>query len=92
MRIQVRLPSSSPLVPRPALMIVYAVGALDSGVEFLRELGRPTWNGTSRAAGCRVRGWWQPKLIDLIWNRQINPGPVFDLEPPPTRRPPAIRQ
>ena len=31
MRIQVRLPSSSPLVPRPALMIVYAVGALDSG-------------------------------------------------------------
>ena len=27
------------LVPRPALMIVYAVGALDSGVEFLREIG-----------------------------------------------------
>lgn len=42
MRIQVRLPSSSPLVPRPALMIVYAVGALDSGVEFLREIGRHT--------------------------------------------------
>jgi hypothetical protein len=38
MRIQVRLPSSSPSVPRPALMIVYAVGALDSGVEFLREI------------------------------------------------------
>jgi hypothetical protein len=42
MRIQVRLPSSSPLVPRPALMIVYAVGALDSGVELLREIGRHT--------------------------------------------------
>ena len=40
MRIQVRLPSSSPLIPRPALMIVYAVGAPDSGVEFLREIGR----------------------------------------------------
>ena len=23
-----------------------------------------------------------PELIDLIWNRQINPGKVFDLEPP----------
>jgi hypothetical protein len=42
MRIQIRLPSSLPLVPRPALMIVYAVGALDSGVEFLREIGRHT--------------------------------------------------
>jgi hypothetical protein len=42
MRIQIRLPSSSPLVPRSALMIVYAVGALDSGVEFLREIGRHT--------------------------------------------------
>jgi len=30
------------LVPRPALMIVYAVGALDSGVEFLREIGGHT--------------------------------------------------
>jgi hypothetical protein len=42
MRIQSRLPSWSPSVPRPALLIVYAVGALDSGVEFLREMGRPT--------------------------------------------------
>jgi threonine dehydrogenase-like Zn-dependent dehydrogenase len=23
-----------------------------------------------------------PELIDLIWNRQINPGKVFDLELP----------
>jgi hypothetical protein len=27
-----------------------------------------------------------PKLIDLIWNRQIDPGKVFDPELP--RRPP----
>ena len=23
-----------------------------------------------------------PELIDLIWNRRIDPGKVFDLEPP----------
>ena len=25
---------------------------------------------------------FMPELIDLIWNRQINPGRVFDLELP----------
>jgi threonine dehydrogenase-like Zn-dependent dehydrogenase len=28
-----------------------------------------------------VRG-FMPELIDLIWNRKINPGTVFDLELP----------
>jgi hypothetical protein len=32
-----------------------------------------------------------PELIDLIWNRRIDPGKVFDLELPSTRPPPATR-
>jgi threonine dehydrogenase-like Zn-dependent dehydrogenase len=33
-----------------------------------------------------------PELVDLIWNRQIDPGKVFDLELPSTRPRPATRR
>ena len=33
-----------------------------------------------------------PELIDLIWNREIDPGKVFDLELPLDRPPPATRR
>ena len=48
-----------------------------SGVEPLRLL-------VAGALGDDVGCAEPPELIDLIWNRPINPGRVFDLEPPPT--------
>jgi threonine dehydrogenase-like Zn-dependent dehydrogenase len=38
----------------------------------------------TRASARRARpGRFLPELMELIWNREINPGRVFDLELPP---------
>jgi threonine dehydrogenase-like Zn-dependent dehydrogenase len=42
------------------------------------EYRRSAASTTRRGSACRARS----KLVDLIWNRQIDPGKVFDLSLP----------